>query len=304
SDEEAQMSSFRFVHIRVEEPEAEEPVEDAVEAAEEVVEEAAEAAEETVEEAAEAAEETVEEAAETAEEAVEDAAEETAEETEAEPVEDEETEEEEPKELTEAELKAQDLAATLFEALSESKDEDLEEVAKAVDESIIVARGTFQTNVTEDGEDATPSYLNEEMIAAVRELKEGEITPIIETEDDGYYVAWLENVYDESATQSRRDSIISEREDAFYNETVDEWLAAAEISINDEVLSTLKVTDSMVFTMTSSAFDTEEIPEDELVEDELMEDGELADDEMVPVEGDELVEETAEEAPVEEAEEE
>lgn len=294
SDEQAQMSAFSFVHVTVKEEEAE--GETGAEEAEEIVEEVSDEAEEIVEEASEEVEEIVEEVTEVLED-TEDAEEESEEESVIEEI----TEApEEPKEPTEAELKAEENAAAFYEALAADPTADMSELAKTIDESLFGSVGTFQTNLSDDWEDATPSYLNEEMIEALRGLKEGEITPVIATEDDGFYIARLDKEMDESATARQRDSIISERESAYYSEVTQKWMEEAEISVDYSILSTLKVTNEMIFTLTSSALAGEE---EEAVEAEEVEEAEETTEAPAEETTEAPVEETTE-APAEEAAEE
>lgn len=269
SDEEAQMSSFSYVHITVEEPE-EEAEEETVEAeTEEEVE-----AEETEEEAEAEAEETEEEAeaeAEETEEAVEEAA-----------------------EPSEAQLAAEANANAIMEALKEDPEADMTEIVKAVDENLYVANGTFQTNVTEERDDTSTLY-NSAMVEALRGMKEGEITDVILADDGSYYVARLEKEFDEEATEKERKQIISDRENQHYSEVTQGWLDEAEINVDETVLATLKVTDSMIFTMKAPE------AEEEIVEEEAAETEETEDAAVEATE--EEVEETSEEAAEEEAEE-
>lgn len=294
SDEQAQMSAFSYVHVTVKEEEeasAEEEIDaettddaETEESADDAVVEDAEA------EAGDAAED------ESAEEAVDAETEEGLEEE----AETEETEE--PAEPTEAELKAKELAEAFHEALSKDTDADMSELAKTVDESLTASTGTFQTNLSDEWEDDTASYYNEDMVAALRELKEGEITAVIETEDEGYYIARLDKELDEEATEKERESIISTRENDFYTDTTEAWLADAEVTVDEEVLNTLKVTDAMVFSTVSNT--EEEIPEEDGIETEVEDtDAEDADGEIVEEVDGETVEEL-EELPEEEVTEE
>ena len=59
-----------------------------------------------------------------------------------------------------------------------------------------------------------------------------------------------ENIYKEyMATESKRESLESEKKTEYYTETTDKWLEDAEIKADDKVLKTLKITDTHKFTM-------------------------------------------------------
>ncbi len=55
--------------------------------------------------------------------------------------------------------------------------------------------------------------------------------------------------YFEEATESKRESLESEKKTEYYTETTDKWLEDAEIKADDKVLKTLKITDEHKFTM-------------------------------------------------------
>ncbi len=58
---------------------------------------------------------------------------------------------------------------------------------------------------------------------------------VIET-DTGYYVVRLDKKLDEEATESKRESLESEKKTEYYTETTDKWLEDAEIKADDKVL--------------------------------------------------------------------
>lgn len=64
--------------------------------------------------------------------------------------------------------------------------------------------------------------LDEELLAAMNELKEGEVSKLIETEYALYFVR-IDADTDEAATESNRQSIIAERETALYEEVLNGW---------------------------------------------------------------------------------
>lgn len=82
--------------------------------------------------------------------------------------------------------------------------------------------------------DAESTSLDEAVIAAADALKTGEFTEVMDTEG-AYYVVQLENEFDEEATQTEKDSIVSVRKNDRYTELVDEWKEATEITVEDSV---------------------------------------------------------------------
>ena len=62
------------------------------------------------------------------------------------------------------------------------------------------------------------------MITALKGMQEGETSGMIEM-DDGYYFVRVDNDTDAEATEDNRQSIITERQNEYYNETLEGWQA-------------------------------------------------------------------------------
>ena len=90
----------------------------------------------------------------------------------------------------------------------------------------------------------------------LRTLKDGEVGPDVIEADSAYYVVKLDKVNDEDATATKKESIISTRENELYTETTDKWLDEADIKVEKKVLKTLKVTDNHKFTIQTATEDT------------------------------------------------
>ena len=102
------------------------------------------------------------------------------------------------------------------------KEKDLLSIAEAAEKSPLET--TF---------DAESTSINADVLAAVESLKKDEFTSVIETET-GYYIAQLTSEFDQEATDDKKESIILERENALYDSTVQEWVDAVEITVNDK----------------------------------------------------------------------
>ena len=74
---------------------------------------------------------------------------------------------------------------------------------------------------------------------------------VIET-DTSYYVVKLDKVNDEEATETKKQSIISTRENKLYTDTTEKWLDDADINVEKKVLKTLKVTDNHKFSIATA----------------------------------------------------
>ena len=100
------------------------------------------------------------------------------------------------------------------------------------------------------------------MIDVLRTLDDGEVaSDIIET-DTAYYVVKLDKKDDEEATETKKESIISTREQTLYTDTTEQWMDDADIKEEKKVLKTLKVTDNHKYVApTATPAPTEEAAE-------------------------------------------
>lgn len=170
-------------------------------------------------------------------------------------------------------------AQKILDGLKADPDGDFSEIAKSVDDSYSSLSGTFDANETsededtddEDADEDSSSYSGtypEEVIDVLRTLDDGEVaSDIIET-DTAYYVVKLNKKDDEEATETKKESIISTREQTLYTDTTEKWLDDADIKEEKKVLKTLKVTDNHKYVAptatpapTEEAAETEEVTE-------------------------------------------
>ena len=156
-------------------------------------------------------------------------------------------------------------AQKILDGLNADPDGDFGEIAKSVDDSYTVLSGSFDTNEdaseeeSDDEDETTASSSNypDEVMKVLRTLKDGEVGPDVIEADSAYYVVKLDKVNDEDATATKKESIISTRENELYTETTDKWLDEADIKVKKKVLKTLKVTDNHKFTIQTAAEVTE-----------------------------------------------
>ena len=156
-------------------------------------------------------------------------------------------------------------AQKILDGLNADPDGDFGEIAKSVDDSYTVLSGSFDTNEdaseeeSDDEDETTASSSNypNEVMKVLRTLKDGEVGPDVIEADSAYYVVKLDKVNDEDATATKKESIISTRENELYTETTDKWLDEADIKVEKKVLKTLKVTDNHKFTIQTAAEVTE-----------------------------------------------
>ena len=156
--------------------------------------------------------------------------------------------------------KKEDAQKILDDLKAAGSDGDLNEIAKSVDDSYSSVSGTFDVNedaAKEDSDEESDSSSSssaypDEVMKVLRTLKDGEIgLDVIET-DTSYYVVKLDKVNDEEATETKKQSIISTRENKLYTDTTEKWLDDADINVEKKVLKTLKVTDNHKFSIATA----------------------------------------------------
>ena len=148
--------------------------------------------------------------------------------------------------------KKEDAQKILDDLKAAGSDGDLNEIAKSVDDSYSSVSGTFDVNedaAKEDSDEESDSSSSssaypDEVMKVLRTLKDGEIGPDVIETDTSYYVVKLDKVNDEEATETKKQSIISTRENKLYTDTTEKWLDDADINVEKKVLKTLKVTDN------------------------------------------------------------
>ena len=122
---------------------------------------------------------------------------------------------------------------------------DFSAEADAIDEEIFCS--TYSYGADDD-------IFPEEVTSAVDTLKDGEVYNEIIDTGDYYYIVRLDAAFDEEATNSKKEEIISARESDNYNEKLKNWSDAAEITTSKD-WDKLTVTDNdgfMQVTATSS----------------------------------------------------
>ncbi len=109
-----------------------------------------------------------------------------------------------------------------------------EDIAAAEDFDKAVTDGGYTTSTASYGsaEDEDASF-DKAVLEAADALKEGEVSPVIETES-AYYVLRLDSEHDEEASASKKESLISEKEEAYYDDIVSGWKEKAAWTINEK----------------------------------------------------------------------
>lgn len=104
-------------------------------------------------------------------------------------------------------------------------------------EAVAAAKELTSYPVTFDAESTT---VDEKVIKAADKLGEKEYAELIDT-DAGYYVVQLTSLFDQEATDAKKASIVTERQNEKYNLELEGLMKEAKTSVNEEVLEKISL---------------------------------------------------------------
>ena len=113
------------------------------------------------------------------------------------------------------------------------------------------------------------------MLQAAEKLGEGELAKNLIETDSYFYIIRMDSLFDEEATEQERASIISDREDELYDETVEGYKEAAEWTVDEKVWEPVNF--DTIYTKEQAQTDTEETTDTDTTEDASAETDETAD---------------------------
>ena len=113
-----------------------------------------------------------------------------------------------------------------------------------------------QTYATYESADDTEEAEDDAVITALKGLQEGETSGMIEM-DDGYYFVRVDNDTDAEATEDNRQSIITERQNEYYNETLEGWQADDGWEPDMELFAEIQFENSLTTTDPNAVEETE-----------------------------------------------
>ena len=144
--------------------------------------------------------------------------------------------------------KRKEQAQEILDKVKEDPTADMKEIAKGVDDSYTALNGTFTTKESDD-EDFQSTAYPDEVLTALRTLKEGEVYDSLVETDTAAYILRLDSEKDEDATASKVKSVTTTKENKYYSETTEKWLDDAKVTEDEKVLKTLTFSDNHTFTI-------------------------------------------------------
>ena len=150
--------------------------------------------------------------------------------------------------------KRKEQAQEILDKVKEDPTADMKEIAKGVDDSYTALNGTFTTKESDD-EDFQSTAYPDEVLTALRTLKEGEVYDSLVETDTAAYILRLDSEKDEDATASKVKSVTTTKENKYYSETTEKWLDDAKVTEDEKVLKTLTFSDNHTFTIKATTSD-------------------------------------------------
>ena len=90
------------------------------------------------------------------------------------------------------------------------------------------AKGTEAKDATFDSDSVSPS---KEVVKAADKLGEGELTGVVES-DTACYVAKVTSLNDEAATETKKQSLLTEKQDKYYKKVLKKWKKEEKITVH------------------------------------------------------------------------
>lgn len=139
--------------------------------------------------------------------------------------------------------KKKELAQKVLDKFGESADKKSDELTAAVkelDESLNAEEMTF-------GEKDT--VLDAKVKEAAKTLKDGEVYKEVIEGTNAYYVVRMDNILDREATDKEKESIVNERKQKAYNDTLEKWNKEAKMTVDKKEWKKITLTDNDQYTI-------------------------------------------------------
>lgn len=185
---------------------------------------------------------------------------------------DEDTEDAEEKTDEQIAAEAKEKAQKILDAAQTGSQEDPLQAAADDNDATL---STCSYGASDLNEDDNSTYLDLEALQAAEKLGEGELAKNLIETDSYFYIIRMDSLFDEEATEQERASIISDREDELYDETIEGYKEAAEWTVDEKVWEPVNF--DTIYTKEQAQTDTEETTDTDTTEDASAETDETAD---------------------------
>ncbi|MDO4616024.1 MAG: hypothetical protein Q4B03_01035 [Lachnospiraceae bacterium] len=159
-----------------------------------------------------------------------------------------------PDDETEAEEAKSQMEEILELVLNASDGEDIGEIAEEVNEDCYSAQYSFDQGAYDDESNVLDSAVKE----VLQDLDENEVHDQVIEGESYYFIIRMDQLFDEEATESKKESIITERETEKYDSTIEEWTDGIEPE-TQKCWDDIVVDDSIIYTITTETESTETV---------------------------------------------
>lgn len=136
-----------------------------------------------------------------------------------------------------------------YDKVKEDPAADFNTLGDEISEDMTATTGTCPAYEEGDGSAANGTTYPDEVRTALRKLDEGALNEEIIKTDSVWYVVRLDSKNDETATESKKESLTNTKKDDFYNDTTDGWKKKADIKEEKKLIKKIKITDNHSFTI-------------------------------------------------------
>lgn len=146
--------------------------------------------------------------------------------------------------LTDDEIaaKKEQAETILANVIAAGANADFDAIAKEVDETLAATTSTYGADTT---------TVDASILAAVEGLADGTVVDKVVESEDGksLYVVRFDADLDRDATDSQKQTIISERQTEDFNKEVEGWMEEMTFELKEDVWNTLKVNDTQIYNL-------------------------------------------------------
>ncbi len=118
-------------------------------------------------------------------------------------------------------------------------DETMSDLAASISED-------FTTTTSSYGSDTSETSFDQTVVDAAETLSDGEVYQEVLDSGSYLYVVKMISTFDEEATETEKESIVSQRQQTAYDELLDSWVEEADTTV-DGCFDSLKVTDKELY---------------------------------------------------------
>ncbi len=147
-----------------------------------------------------------------------------------------------PDDADEAEEAKAQMEEILEAVLAADEDADIGEIAEEINEDCYSAQYTYDQDAYDDESNVLDSAVKE----VLQTLDEHEVYDQVIEGESYYFIIRMDNYFDEEATESQKETIISERETDLYDSTISEWTEGIEAETQD-CWDEITVDDSVIY---------------------------------------------------------